>query len=224
MRRHPCRSATTPSTSCSPTSTTTARSILLTTTDGDVGVQLGDGHGAFGGIVTYIAGGAGFPMAIAVGDFDGDGHLDVIAPPLDSQVANVLLGDGTGAFSPVMIDHDGFPDGLAVADLDGDGRSDIVIPNASPDPDEIEVFHSTGSGAFTTRLYTAGIGAAPVVIGDLDRDGKLDLVDQLNNGDVAICSGRAAACSARPRPSRSAACRRPRWHLQISTATARSIW
>ena len=100
---------------------------LVTTTDSLVSIQLNDGHGNFGSSATYVAGGAGFPMSLAVGAFDTTGNVGIVAPPLDSQVVDVLLEDGSTSFGSAQIVHDGTPEGLAIADLDGDGRADVVI-------------------------------------------------------------------------------------------------
>jgi len=148
-------------------------------------VQLGDGTGAFGSSAPFDTGGAGDPIGIAFGDIDGDGNLDVVAPTLDSETANVLLGDGTGNFTPVMFLHDGFPGGIAIADLDGDGRADLVLPNSAP---ELEVFLSKGAGVFTTKSFTSS-GGGFVLVADLDHDGTPDLVDQDGSGTLAFVRG-----------------------------------
>ncbi len=158
---------------------------LLTTINFNLSVQLGDGTGAFGSGATFGTGGAGYPIGIAAGDIDGDGNIDVVAPPLDSQIANVLLGDGTGNFTPVMFQHDGFPEGIAVADLDGDGRADLALPNTAP---ELEVFLSKGSGAFSSTPFVSS-GGGLVVVADVDRDGKPDLIDQDGSGTLGFVRG-----------------------------------
>jgi hypothetical protein len=168
---------------------------LVMTISGQVCVRLNDGHGAFGAPVFLNSGGAGYPDDLALADFDGDGHLDVVAPPLDSQTANVLYGDGHGAFAASPILYDGFPYYTAAADLDGDGRADIVTGITSPS--EIEILMATAvRGTFTaTRNATSG---GVLVLGDLDRDGHPDIVEALANGDANILRGLGGPSFAAP--------------------------
>jgi len=66
-----------------------------------------------------------------VGDFNGDGKLDVVvAHRLVVGRLSVLLGKGDGTFQPpVSYDVGPFPRGLAVGDFNGDGRLDLVVVN-----------------------------------------------------------------------------------------------
>jgi len=76
------------------------------------------------------------PESIAVGDFNGDGHLDLAIANEDSNNVTVLLGDGTGRFTaaPGSPYHTGnSPTSVAVADMNGDGRPDLAISNATDD-------------------------------------------------------------------------------------------
>jgi hypothetical protein len=81
------------------------------------------------------------PMRIALGDMDGDGHLDIVVASWSAQPAiNVLLNDGQAGFTPavggnaqgVLVASDfpkllpERPHALALADLNGDGALDIV--------------------------------------------------------------------------------------------------
>jgi hypothetical protein len=157
---------------------------------GGIYVALGDGAGNFGTMNMYIAGGAGFPSVIGVYDFDGDGNLDIAGLPPISQTANVQYGDGAGGFTTVTMSptFDGFPIGFGAADLDGDGRADFVVGIASPA--ELEIFKSTATrGMFTVSKITSGVGGGYVLLGDLDHDGMLDVIDDLRNGNVALLRG-----------------------------------
>lgn len=91
-----------------------ARSLILVT---------GNGDGTFSSPSTVNDGFPATGSQLDVGEFDGDGHLDVVtqAPSL------VLLGDGLGAFlpSPQRVDQVGAPQ-LAIADFNSDGRSDLT--------------------------------------------------------------------------------------------------
>ena len=62
------------------------------------------------------------PVAVAFGDFNGDGKLDLaVANQADSTVS-VLLGNGDGTFAAgTLYSPGGSPSALAVVDLNGDG-------------------------------------------------------------------------------------------------------
>ena len=66
--------------------------------------------------------------ALATGDFDLDGRLDVAAANFDFEsTISVLLGKGDGTFSPrFILGNRGWPLSMAVADMNGDGWPDLV--------------------------------------------------------------------------------------------------
>src|SRR5262249_30398612 len=84
---------------------------------------------------------AGFePWSVAMGDVNGDGHLDLAvayrgtAPFYSDGGVSVLLGNGDGTFQaarnfPVGSD----PRSVAVGDFNGDGHLDLVVANSEGD-------------------------------------------------------------------------------------------
>lgn len=173
--------------------------LVVKTTDNAVGVRLGDGRGGFGAERRFPVGNDADnvregPLAIAVGDFDGDGNLDVVSANTteDANVGmpdsvSVLPGNGDGSFGPPakfgVGDH---PNTVVVDDLDGDGNLDIVTSNAGSGgaSGDLSVLFGKGDGGFenavslsvsppgsTTRHNPRG-----VAITDFDGDGNPDLV------------------------------------------------
>src|SRR5262249_31065027 len=63
-----------------------------------VSVLLGNGDGTFGPAQAFGTGKT--PDSVAVGDFNGDGHLDLAVANGSSGTVSVLLGNGDGAFGP----------------------------------------------------------------------------------------------------------------------------
>jgi hypothetical protein len=71
------------------------------------------------------------PYSVAVGDFNGDGKLDLAAANYNSNTISILLGDGTGNFTLASSPATGnFPNSVAVGDFNGDGKLDLAVTNA----------------------------------------------------------------------------------------------
>ena len=141
---------------------------------GTVSVLLGNGDGTFQSHVDYPVGTG--PYWVAVGDFNGDGKLDLVVPnyPFDFTVS-VLLGNGDGTFEPQVTYATGRqPDSVAVGDLKGDGKLDLAVSNFADGT--VSVLLGNGDGTFQSHVdYPAGRVPSSVIIGDLNGDGKLDL-------------------------------------------------
>jgi hypothetical protein len=85
---------------------------------------------AFG--VTFKAAGnyvvGNHPVAIAAGDFNGDGRIDLAVANSGSKTVSVLFGNGDGTFSKAAEFEVGIvPSHIVVADVNGDGRADIAV-------------------------------------------------------------------------------------------------
>ncbi len=147
-----------------------------------VTILLGDGNGGF---AEAKAKGSPFqvgsnPSAVAVGDFNGDGKLDLVTANWGGNNVTVLLGDGTGAFTPAP--NSPFtagisrPNSVAVGDFNGDGKADLAVANQIGDT--VAVLQGDGYGGFTPVLgspFPAGSDPSWVAVGDFNGDGKLDL-------------------------------------------------
>jgi len=129
--------------------------------------------------------------AVAKGDFDGDGRLDVAVagsglvpggdPQTEHDFAAVLLGNGDGTFqAPVVIDlgvrDTAQPGGIVTADLDGDQILDLVL--VAQKSRQILVLLGRGDGTFGAPAFfdTGADALTDLRLADLDRDGKLDVV------------------------------------------------
>jgi hypothetical protein len=150
---------------------------------GMVSVLLANPNGGFRPAQFYPIASA---QAVAVGDFNGDGKLDVVVATGRSDTAIVLLGNGDGTLQPAQ----GYAYGpaldgglgMVVADFNGDGKLDVVMGTT--------VLLGNGDGTFGAAR-TVGPGSGSVAVADFNHDGKLDIVSvdsqstyvALGNGD-----------------------------------------
>ncbi len=69
------------------------------------------------------------PHALAVGDFDGDGDLDVAVASYTTHIVRWYENDGRGNFTPHDIDTGNKQEAydLKATDIDGDGRTDLIL-------------------------------------------------------------------------------------------------
>jgi hypothetical protein len=144
------------------------------TTGQTVEVSLGKSDGTFQPGVRYTTGLS--PIGVTVGDFNGDGKLDLAVTNSDSDTLSILLGNGDGTFrSAVNYPTAYYPEFIAAAELSGDGKTDLVVLNSSVN--SVSIFLGNGDGTFAPRRDMA-VGQAPqgLAIADFNGDGKLDLV------------------------------------------------
>jgi len=106
-----------------------------------------------------------------VGDFNGDGRLDVAMSGGvgDTGMVAVFLGNGDGTVQN-EVDYT-VPNGgsIAVADVNRDGKLDIVTSGFT-------VLLGNGDGTFTVGSSLDLGGESPVQIADVNGDGNLDVV------------------------------------------------
>jgi FG-GAP-like repeat len=127
------------------------------------------------------------PTSIVVGNFDGAANANLAGDAnADLAVANgysdditILLGDGSGNFTPAPISPEPVGDGpssIVTANLNGDPYADLAVANSGSD--DVTILLGDGSGDFTpapTSPEPAGGGPSSIAPGDFNGDANLDL-------------------------------------------------
>jgi hypothetical protein len=140
------------------------------TTDGKVAVLLGNGTGGF----SHAANSPFFTLrvnafALALGDFNEDGKRDM-AVPNSAGGADIMLGDGTGAFAPLASSPiSGGSLSMTPGDFNEDGHLDLLIDN--------RMFFGTGTANFSASIVVGlPVDSTAAMAGDVNHDGHLDVV------------------------------------------------
>jgi uncharacterized protein (TIGR03437 family) len=133
---------------------------LVTANSGNntVTVLLGDGSGAFAPPAGSPFTVGSSPQSVSAVDINGDGKPDIVTANSGDRTVTVLLGDGSGGFTPAP--GSSFAAGAAPicvtsADFNGDGRPDIATANGGSS--SVSIF--LGQQAPTSSLLSTTAGS-----------------------------------------------------------------
>jgi len=112
---------------------------------------------------------------VAVGDFDGDGKLDLAVANSGDNTVSVLRGRGDGTFAPAITYTVGAsPEYVVARDVNGDGKPDLVAANSGDNT--LSVLLNHGDGTFAPAVsYAAAANPQVLAAADVNGDGKPDL-------------------------------------------------
>ena len=138
--------------------------------------------------VSFVADSISLPTSVAIGDIDGDGKLDLAVVNSFNNTVSVLKNTSTvgnidaSSFAAAVDFTTGLgPTFVAIADVDGDGKLDLVVSNLNAKT--ISILHNKGiansidTTSFAAKVdFTVGTGPNALAIGDLNNDGKPDII------------------------------------------------
>jgi hypothetical protein len=146
---------------------------------GTISILSGNGAGGFTNTTTLTVGTQN--VSVMVGDFNLDSRQDIIVTRNVNDLVKVFFGAGNGTF-PTSLDITlvASPVSVVVDDFNGDNKPDFATANQNVD--SASVFFNTFSSRCITPSFAAptnfsnGMVSLGNAVGDLNRDGKQDVV------------------------------------------------
>ncbi len=173
--------------------------VVANQTDGTLSILFGNGDGTFQtvastcsapscfvlpGVTVGTATTAASPSAVATGDFNNDGNVDIAVTDIANSRVLVLLGNGDGTFqTPVSYSTGGNPVALVAQDFDGDGEPDLAVVDQGDGktPSAVSVLignkvNNAQDGTFGSKIdYPVGVSPSAITTADFNADGVVDL-------------------------------------------------
>jgi hypothetical protein len=166
--------------------------VVANNGDNTIQVLLGAGDGTFAPQPVIAA--PFRPAVVLGGDWNRDGHLDVAvstgSPGGTDTHLLVYRGDGSGALVlEAQQPLPNFASVLRVGDFDEDGFEDIAASQPAIHSQHVLVLFNRGSFVFDSSTVQVGFRMGTIEVFDVDRDGHLDLIVPLRDGELVLALG-----------------------------------
>src|SRR5262249_23527569 len=124
-------------------------------------ILLGNGDGSFRAKTDFATGAQ--PWGLAVGDFNGDGKLDLAVANRGARSLSILLGNGNGTFQPKtdialpptpVTALPVLPVAVSVGDFNGDGKADLAVATQIFNTNDVTILLGNGNGTFGAPVTT----------------------------------------------------------------------
>ena len=155
---------------------------LLLVNDRDNSAQFWLMNGSSVKSMITVAGPSNTPSTWKAGDFDGDGHTDLLRQDGDGSVLLYRINSGViSSITSIRAAGSGARVSF-VADFNNDGRADILWRNADGSAD---IWLMSGSSAIQQATIMPAGSWRAAKIGDFDGDGRADIV-WVNDADGSV--------------------------------------
>ncbi len=155
---------------------------IVYTYDGGVKVQFGSGSSTSWTDKSPTS--TGIEMdGVGIGDLNGDGLLDMVSTNYQNSNVYIYIQGSSRTWTSITKSAGSVSFGAKIADLNGDGYNDIVVGTRSGG---IKVWGGNGGGSIggtsfswtnnNSGLPSSGGDWSQIELGDIDRDGDLDLI------------------------------------------------
>lgn len=135
--------------------------------------------------------------ALAAGDLNRDGHLDLTVTG-QANTVSIFLGNGLGGFATgSTVTVGSRPIDVAIEDVNADGKLDLITANFTTS--NVSIALGTGSGTFgVASAYATGTNPVCLVLADVNTDGRCDVLTANQSNTISVLLGTASGALAAP--------------------------